>query len=168
MTLILQISNLKFWYIRICIALQLQGNVKSTTAVLQTPYKAPQILRGQSMMHIRIFSPPQKLQFWQILPVVHNAGNLLITLLHGFACGPILPHSCKQYQDKPVLGDSPDADIPTQTAGQIFSQPLAPLLNSCLDIIQEFISKTWCCWAVLWRAIQRPQCHRMSQTSLLF
>ena len=40
--------------------------------------------------------------------MTHNTGDWLITPLHGFAYGPILPHSHKQYQDKPVLRYFPD------------------------------------------------------------
>ena len=63
------------------------------------------------MVRIKFFPPLQKSQFWQILPVVRNTGDPLMTLLHGFACGPILPRSRKQYQDKPALGDSPDGPL---------------------------------------------------------
>ena len=52
--------------------------------------------RGQSMVCISTFFPPHKSPFWHILPMAHNTGNLLIKLLHGIACGSILPHSHKQ------------------------------------------------------------------------
>ena len=57
------------------------------------------------MVRIGKCSPLQKSQFWQILPMARNTGDPLITLLHDFTCGPILPRSHKR---KPALGDFPD------------------------------------------------------------
>ena len=81
---------------------------------------------------ISILFPPHKSPFWHILPMARNTGNLLIKLLHGLLCGSILPHSHKQCQVKPVLGDFPD-DSPivllTQLLVLIVRCPIPHLLH---------------------------------------